>query len=545
MCIRDRPSEIVGVTGRGAEWLAADMVEQDSIAPEVAPTRIGRFQILREIGRGGMGIVYEAQQDEPFRRVALKVIHPGMISRGLLRRFRQETRAMAQLLHPGIARIYEAGTGVDGAGGSVRPYFVMELVEGRTLLQFASDQSLDTRARLEMIARVCEALHHAHQKGVIHRDIKPDNILVQMSAECGTADAPAVLPSGVQPKVLDFGVARLTAEPDTASLHTQAGQIVGTIPYLSPEQADGESAVADIRSDVYSTGVVAYELLSGTLPFDTTNLPVHKAVKVVLSDSPRRLGSVSPALRGDIETIVHKAMDRSPDHRYQSAADLAADIRRYLANQAIAAHRPSIVYQTRKFIARHRALVGGSIATVLMLIAGVIVASVLAVAARRSEMKAQWERYRSAVSAAGFAIINDEVGIARRQLDSTPPVFRGWEYRHLMGRIDQSAHVIGAERIGLPRPYVPRHVRPRTQSQSSSSEKTSRSRWRLSRSPTNPASRSSIPASISGTAPRPPSLQSATPRRRARPNFQIIFLRAARYRAQCTGSPPLPHLLYK
>jgi WD40 repeat protein/tRNA A-37 threonylcarbamoyl transferase component Bud32 len=448
---------LLGGAGSGAEWLAADMAS-DEPPPESAPDRIGRFRIIREIGRGGMGIVYEAEQDDPARRVALKVIHPGMLSRGLLRRFRHETRALAQLMHPGIARIYEAGAASEAGG---RPYFAMELVEGPTLLRYAQDEALDVPARLEMIARVCDALHHAHQKGVIHRDIKPDNILVQVIPGSDAGHSPdSTLRAGVQPKVLDFGVARLAEEEEAVSLRTQSGQIVGTLPYMSPEQASGESAVADIRSDVYSAGVVAFELLSGARPFDTDHMPVHRAVKVVLDQPARRLGAVVPSLRGDVETIVHKAMDPSPDRRYQSAADVAADIRRYLSGQPVAAHRPSIVYQVRKFVARHRTLVGGAAASVTLLVVGVIVASALAVAATRSERRAQWERYRSAVSAAAFAVVNDEAGIARRQLESTTPEFRGWEFRHLMGRIDQSTRVIDAPSIGLPRPYVTAPVGP-------------------------------------------------------------------------------------
>ena len=257
-------------------------VAAESVAEQLpVPERIGAFRILGVIGEGGMGIVYEAEQDEPKRRVALKVIRGGLVTRGLLQRFRHEAEVLGQLRHPGIAQIYQAGTDDEGAGG--QPFFAMELIRGRPLLEHAHHESLNVRKRLELVARICDALHHAHQKGIVHRDLKPANVLV----EAGTKGEAG------QPKVLDFGVARVTdADIQTVKLKTDAGQLVGTLPYMSPEQAAGDPAAIDIRSDVYSMGVIAYELLTGRLPYAVEGKLIHEAVRVIREDDPTRLSSI-------------------------------------------------------------------------------------------------------------------------------------------------------------------------------------------------------------------------------------------------------------
>ncbi len=335
---------------------------------------------------------------------------------------------LAQLEHPGIARIYEAGTSDRGQGG--QPFFAMELVRGRQLLDYARGEELPTRARLELVARVCDALHHAHQKSVIHRDLKPANIVVDDSGA---------------PKVLDFGVARASdADIQTVTLHTDMGQLVGTVPYMSPEQAAGDPARIDIRSDVYSIGVIAYELLTGRLPYEVQGKMIHEAVRAIREHEPSRMSSIDRSLRGDVETIVAKALAKEPQRRYQSAAELAADIRRFLADEPVVARPSSSFYQLRKFARRNKALVGGIAATLIVSIAGAAVAGRYAFLAQRSagrlilkEQSSRRQSYAANLAAAEASLRNGDYASARRYLDDAPAEHRGWEWRHLVKRLHQ------------------------------------------------------------------------------------------------------------
>jgi serine/threonine protein kinase/tetratricopeptide (TPR) repeat protein len=355
------------------------------------PERIGHYRVIRLLGEGGMGAVYEAEQEQPRRIVALKVIRPGLATPELLRRFDQEAQALARLQHPGIAQIYEAGTADTGLGP--QPYFAMELIRGNSLRDYAEQHRLDTRQRLELMVRICEAVEHAHQRGLIHRDLKPGNILVD---ETG------------QPKILDFGVARVTDGDKDATRQTDLGQLVGTLAYMSPEQVLANPLDLDTRSDVYALGVILYELLAGRLPYDLSAKP-HDAGRIIREEDPSRLSSISLLYRGDIETIVAKALEKDKERRYASASGLAADIHRYLKDEPIAARPPSASYQLRKFAQRHRALVASTTAVFLVLVIGIIASTWEATRARRAERTAIDERNRANNEAAATKAVSDFV----------------------------------------------------------------------------------------------------------------------------------------
>ena len=293
-------------------------------------TTIGSYRIVRLIGDGGMGAVYEAEQDFPRRTVALKLIKPEFTSLELLRRFEQESRALGRLQHAGIAQIYEAGVADTDHGP--QPHFAMEFIHGQSLGEFAGQRHLSARDRLKLLARVCDAVDHAHQRGLIHRDLKPANILVD---ETG------------QPKVLDFGVARVTDGDAQMTKYTRIGQLVGTLAYMSPEQVFDDPVELDTRSDVYTLGVILYELLADRMPY-SIGKTVLEAARAIREEDPARLGSFNSSYRGDIETIVAKALEKDKTRRYSSAAELAVDIRRYLNDEPIVARPPSASYPLQK-----------------------------------------------------------------------------------------------------------------------------------------------------------------------------------------------------
>ena len=390
-CEPARRSEFLAEACRGDKELRREVeslleqdASQDGVLERVAgdalswdfperplPAAIGRYRILGLVAEGGMGAVYEAEQQHPRRTVALKVIRPGLTTPELLRRFQQESEALGRLQHPGIAQIYEAGAADTGFGP--QPYFAMEFIRGLSLLEHAKAHQLTTRQRLELMAQVCEAVHHAHERGIIHRDLKPGNILVDEKG---------------QPKVLDFGVARVTDSEVRATRCTDLGELVGTLAYMSPEQVLADPLALDRRSDVYALGVILYEVLAGRLPYKVSG-KVHEAVRAIREEDPTPLRVTSRSYRDDLETIVAKALDKEKQRRYASAADLAADIRRYLNGEPILARPASTFYQVRKFAYRHKGLVSTVAVVFVVLIAGILASTREALRANRAEQQAK------------------------------------------------------------------------------------------------------------------------------------------------------------
>ena len=404
--------------------------ERDAALPE----RVGRYRILGLLGEGGMGTVYLAEQEQPRRKVALKVVRAGAASRVMLRRFRHEASILGQLAHPGIAHIHEAGVAdmrTESGFAAKCPFFAMEYIQGESLGKYVKRHGPSVPQRLALIASICEAVHHAHQKGVVHRDLKPGNILVDARG---------------QPKILDFGIARVTdADVQTVTMKTEVGQLVGTIPYMSPEQVTGVSANVDTRSDVYALGVICYELLTGDLPHDVANRSIPEAVRMIREDDPTRLSSVDTLFRGDLDTIIGKALEKDKERRYQSTSEFAADIRNYLDDRPIAARPPTTFYQLRMFARRNRTLVGGVLTTFMALVIGIVGIGVQARRvtrerdlARQAERLAENRAYAANIAAAQAALGATDVVTARQRLDAASPEWRNWEWHYLKSRLDSS-----------------------------------------------------------------------------------------------------------
>jgi WD40 repeat protein/serine/threonine protein kinase len=359
---------------------------------------VGPYKLRQQLGEGGFGVVFMAEQEQPVRRlVALKIIKPGMDSRQVVARFEAERQALALMDHPNIARVLDGGTTPGG-----RPYFVMELVKGTPITEFCDQNQLTPRERLELFIPVCQAVQHAHQKGIIHRDLKPSNVLVTMYD-----DKPV-------PKVIDFGVAKAIEQKLTEqTLFTLAGQVIGTLDYMSPEQASPGALDVDTRADVYALGVLLYELLTGTTPLGKDRLQgvaFLEMLRLIREEEPprpsTRLSESGDALtayavyrrtdtqklpalvRGELDLIAMKALDKDRSRRYDTANALAADVQRYLADEPVEACPPTLGYRVQKYVRRHKALIGAVSAVAAMLLVGIAATSWQAVRATRAEGKA-------------------------------------------------------------------------------------------------------------------------------------------------------------
>ncbi len=392
------------------------------------PLRIGPYRLLERVGEGGMGVVYVAEQTEPVRRrVALKLIKEVTYSQESLRRFHSERQALALMNHPNIARILDAGSTEDG-----RPFFVMEFVRGALLLDYCDRNELSIDQRLELFVQVCEAVQHAHQKGVIHRDLKPSNVLVE------EVDGKTI------PKVIDFGIAKLLYQRlSDITLHTRLGGFVGTPGYVSPEQAQTTGLDVDTRADVYSLGAVLYELLTGLHPFDFRGADLGEIQQVLANRDPkppstrvleggekacdrarRRLAdsdSLLRNLRGDLDWITLKALQRDRSRRYATASELAADLRRHRAHKTVLARPPSTTYQVSRFVRRHALLLFVGALAILALVLGTIGTSLGLIRARAEAERA---RVNAAIAEEVNSFLSDDL------LAAVAPGHQGGETVH-------------------------------------------------------------------------------------------------------------------
>lgn len=384
--------------------------------PDV-PEWIGPYRVIRKLGEGGFGVVYLAEQQNPRRSVALKVLRVAFASSSMSRRFEYEAHILGRLRHPGIAQIYEAG--VTRSGATQQPFFAMEYVRGANLVAYAESARfggtpLGVRQRLELFLRVCAAVQHAHQCGVIHRDLKPENILVDDEGRT---------------KVVDFGVARTVDAQSSLAVQTGAGQLLGTLGYMSPEQVSGDPARIDTRSDVYGLGVILFQLLTGRLPHDVSSRSLPEAVRVICQETAPRIGTLRRELRGDLEAIVGRALEKDPERRYPSVSHLAGDIDAHLTGRTVAARPASMVYRFRKLAARHTALISVAALAVAALVLGVVGTTWQAVRATRERDLARSEA-RKAQRVSGFL---------QRMLASVQPNLARGRDLSVRDLLDQSA----------------------------------------------------------------------------------------------------------
>jgi WD40 repeat protein/tRNA A-37 threonylcarbamoyl transferase component Bud32 len=414
----------------------------------IKENEINNYKILKKIGEGGMGIVYLAQQEAPIKRhVALKIIKLGMDSKQIIARFEAERQALALLEHPNIARIYDAGTTDTG-----RLYFVMEYIEGVPITEYCDHNKLSIEERLKLFIQVCEAIQHAHQKGIIHRDIKPSNIIV--SVQVGKA----------VPKVIDFGIVKAISSPLTEkTMFTQQGQPIGTLGYISPEQADFKEGDIDTRTDIYSLGIVLYELLAGTLPFEPKMLReagLAEMLRIIREEEPPQpstklsslgdnatkfaqsrhieLSTLVRNLHKELEWIPLMAIRKDRDQRYKTAYDFAEDVQNYLDGNPLVAGPESGLYRFKKFVKKQKGLVAAVMSVLAVLVIGIIISTTLYIQAENAIKKTRKSFYSNMI-----ALIQSEYKSAntvnvKRLLDECPEDLRNWEYDYLQKISDHS-----------------------------------------------------------------------------------------------------------
>ena len=417
---------------KGRDYQTTGLQDDGAAAPptpiaEKPGDRIGRYKLLQHLGEGGMGSVWLAEQMEPVRRmVALKVIKPGMDSAQVLARFEAERQALALMDHPNIAKVLDAGATPSG-----RPYFVMDLVKGLPLIKFCDEQCLSVRERLELFMQVCQGVQHAHQKGIIHRDLKPSNVMV------------ALYDGRPVPKVIDFGVAKATGQRLTErTVFTQLGAVVGTLEYMSPEQAELNQLDIDTRSDIYSLGVLLYELLTGTTPLMRDKLR-HAAFDAILKrireeeppkpsarlstsgdllptvSAQRKLepGKLAKVMQGELDWIVMKALEKDRNRRYETANGLALDIQRHLHGEPVAAGPPTARYRMVKLARKHRKLVAAAAAFVALLAVASVVSTGLALWANRERKEKEAQHQRAETIAVAETKAKNDANQQRRHAE--------------------------------------------------------------------------------------------------------------------------------
>ena len=449
--------KIDGQSGKKKPFFSAssdDLTASCGSSREMLGGQIGPYKLLGILGEGGYGIVYLAEQHEPIRRrVALKIIKPGMDTKQVIARFEAERQALALFNHPNIAHVYEAG--ITKAG---RPYFVMEHVKGMPITEHCDQEKSGIEERLKLFLDICDAIQYAHQKGIIHRDIKPSNILVSIDSKRAV------------PKVIDFGVAKAISQPLTErTLYTEQGQLIGTPEYMSPEQAEMTSQDIDTRSDVYSLGVVLYELLTGVLPFDPETLRdagIDRLRQIIREEEPKtpstRLshmgeqavqiatnrrtepGTLSHRLHKELEWIPMKAMRKERERRYQSISELADDIQNYLNNDPLIAGPESTFYHMTKFVRRNKVYVVTSSIVILTVFLAMAVITKFYLDTRKLAEARRRELYCKNISLIDGIYKNQQLSGANRLLKLCPDDLKGWEWDRLQHILDESEFTINS-----------------------------------------------------------------------------------------------------